>query len=55
MTAETAIKKYCVECSGFSKTEASRCPADQCPLWSFRPVIKKTTSATTKSKKGAKK
>ncbi len=31
-----AIKKYCYECSGDSKTEAERCKIKECPLWQYR-------------------
>jgi len=31
-----AIKKYCYECSGDSKTEAERCKLKECPLWQYR-------------------
>lgn len=32
-----AIKAFCVDCAGGSSIEARKCPADDCPLWQFRP------------------
>ncbi len=31
-----AIKKYCIECSGGSKSEAEKCRMKSCPLWAYR-------------------
>jgi len=39
-----AIMAFCEECCGGSRHEARRCPADDCPLWSFRPGSSPRTS-----------
>jgi hypothetical protein len=32
----SAIRAFCVECSGGNATEARKCTAVMCPLWAFR-------------------
>lgn len=31
-----AIRLKCLDCSGGSSVEVDKCPAKQCPIWSFR-------------------
>ena len=31
-----AIKAHCLECSGYSKSEASKCVSVECPLYLYR-------------------
>ena len=33
---KSAVKKYCIACSGDSKAEAERCKIKECPLWQYR-------------------
>lgn len=39
-----AIKAHCVECCGGSAQEPKHCPADDCPLWQYRPGASNGTS-----------
>lgn len=36
ISAQKAIRKFCVDCSGGSPSEANKCTAIGCPLWPFR-------------------
>lgn len=36
MTPMKAIRKHCVECSGFSFNEVKLCPVYKCPLYPYR-------------------
>lgn len=35
-TRATAIRDFCLECSGFSSKDVSLCFLVSCPLWEFR-------------------
>lgn len=37
----TAIKCKCLDCSNFDRTKIINCTRRSCPLWNFRPFIKK--------------
>ena len=36
MTRGKAIRKYCLDCSGGSSKEVTKCPFLECPLYGFR-------------------
>lgn len=36
-----AIRAYCWDCVGGSRTEVTLCPSTNCPLWLHRPWQKK--------------
>jgi hypothetical protein len=36
LTARTAIRKKCLDCSGWTWAEVRECPACTCPLWPYR-------------------
>lgn len=36
LTPVKAIRKYCVECSGFSTKEVRECNRTKCELWPYR-------------------
>ena len=36
LTRSTAIKSYCLECSGDSSKEVMICHISDCPLWEYR-------------------
>lgn len=31
-----AVKMFCYECNGYSRSQANTCPNQSCPLWLFR-------------------
>jgi hypothetical protein len=33
----TAMRVYCIECSGWSTSEVKRCVVLHCPMWAVRP------------------
>lgn len=37
-----AVKAMCIDCSGGSAYDASKCEVFHCPLWCFRPKADKT-------------
>lgn len=40
LTARTAIKFHCLDCSGGFSKDVSECHISDCPLWAFRPYQK---------------
>jgi len=38
LTTSKAIKQFCIQCSGGSRSEAARCVVIACPLWHYRTV-----------------
>jgi len=34
---KSAIKAFCLECTGWQRAEVARCTALACPLWPYRP------------------
>jgi len=40
LTARTAIKFQCLDCSGGLSKEVRECAISTCPLWVFRPYQK---------------
>ena len=36
LNRRTAIRKRCLDCSGWSPSEVATCPLDKCPLYKFR-------------------
>jgi hypothetical protein len=36
LTPLKAIRKHCIDCSGFSMAEVKRCELKDCPLWPYR-------------------
>ena len=45
LTPLKAIRKKCLDCSGYSSNEVKLCPVDDCPLYQYRfgtnPAIKR--------------
>lgn len=36
-----AVKSFCIECVGYDRSEVTRCTAEGCPLFPYRPYAKK--------------
>lgn len=36
LTRGEAIRKKCLECSGYDNKEVKNCPFVKCPLWRYR-------------------
>ena len=36
LTPVKAIRKHCIDCSGYNLAEVSRCEQDDCPLYPYR-------------------
>lgn len=36
LTRSDAIRRHCLDCMGFQRTEVENCQDEKCPLWRFR-------------------